>query len=198
MNQQWIIDLEKAQIGIELIKNEVFQNKIELVSTENKDTLICKWLDKNAGIDLIGKKNDNLISMACRIQWSINYRTFTIRYKRKSGAKTEYEKRIEAIKKDYIYPGWTLQAYIDGKFDIYNKLTNGNSLKILGCALVKTKPLYEYIENNINNIHYNTANYENNEFIYVYWNDVKHLDGFWRYSKNEKKYFAPKQTKISF
>jgi len=192
---QWIKDLTKAQIGIEMIRKVVFQNKIELLSTEGSDILICKWLDQYSGIDLIGKKNDNLMTIASRIQWDKNYKTFTIRYKRTSGAKTEYDKRIEAIEKGYLYPGWTLQAYMKGIFD-NNELIDENSLKILGCAVVRTDELYRFItEEKI--IFHNTANHEGNEFIYVYWDHIKHLKSFWIY-KHKIPYFAPLQIELKF
>jgi hypothetical protein len=47
-----------------------------------------------------------------RIQTGVNYKTFTIRNKRKSGARTEYEKRKIAIEKGYLYPYLTVQAYV--------------------------------------------------------------------------------------
>jgi len=197
MGKQWIEDLTKAQIGIELIRLKVFQNKIELISTEDQETLICKWLDQYSGIDLIGKKNDNLMTMACRIQWDKNYKTFTIRYKRTSGAKTEYEKRIEAIEKGYLYPGWTMQAYMNGMFDNNNKLIDEKSLKILGCAVIRTDVLYKFI-NEEKIIFHNTANHEGNEFIYVYWDHIKQLNSFWQYERNNKIYFAPKQIELKF
>jgi hypothetical protein len=49
------------------------------------------------------------------VQWGNARNTFTIRYKRASGAKTEYQKRSEAIlnNKGYLYPYLTIQAYLD-------------------------------------------------------------------------------------
>lgn len=197
MDKQWIKDLTKAQIGIELIRHKIFQNKIELISTENQEILICKWLDQYSGIDLIGKKNDNLMTIACRIQWDKNYKTFTIRYKRISGIKTEYEKRIEAIEKGYLYPGWMMHVYMSGLFNNDNRLLDEKSLKILGCAVIRTDELYKFItEEKI--IFHNKANYEGNEFIYIYWDHIKHLNSFWIYKKKEPNYFAPKQIELKF
>ena len=66
---------------------------------------MAKLLDTLAGIDVwyINRLN-GMRGIASRIQTGVNYKTFTVRNKRKSGAKTEYEKRKIAIEKGYLYP----------------------------------------------------------------------------------------------
>lgn len=65
-----------------------------------------------------------------RVQWGINYKTFTIRYRRASGAVTEYAKRLAAIRGNdgALYPYLTIQAYAD-------KREQGH---LLSYAIVKT------------------------------------------------------------
>jgi hypothetical protein len=74
----------------------------------------AKLLDTLGGIDLwMVDKSRGIRGVASRIQYEKNWRTFTIRAERESGAKTEYEKRKYAIDNDYLYPVVTYQAYID-------------------------------------------------------------------------------------
>ena len=79
----------------------------------------AKMLDTLAGIDVWQiEKNRGIRGIASRIQPSdYNHKTFTVRKERESGASTEYEKRKFAIENDYLYPYFTLQAYLtkDGK-----------------------------------------------------------------------------------
>ena len=65
----------------------------------------AKLLDTLAGIDLwFVNKERGMRGIASRIQYSKNWRTFTIRLERDTGTKTEYEKRKYAIDNNYLYP----------------------------------------------------------------------------------------------
>jgi len=188
---EWANDLKNTLPAIKLLKLKVFKNKVEIQSTEYKDEIIFKWLDQLSGIDYIAKRQDNqLITIACRIQWDINYKTFTIRFKRITGTKTEFDKRIDAIENGYLYPTFTMQAYL-----------TENPLKLLDCALIKTDILYRFIKRNLNNknlIFENTANKEGNVFKYVKWESLINLPGFWQYGLKRKKLINPKQLIINF
>ena len=168
MTEQWYVDLERTKIAFELIKDKIFHNKVDLVSVEGQNSITMKWLDQYSGIDIIGRKNDNhLVTIASRIQWNKNYKTFTIRYERITGAKTEFEKRIEAIQKGYLYPNFTMQAYI-----------NETPLQILSWASIKTDIFYKYLIEHPEIMFERTANYEGNKFKYIYWSDISHLESF--------------------
>ena len=86
----------------------------ELVSVEG-NTLdeTSRLLDTLAGIDIwwVNPKH-GMRGIASRIQPGRNWRTFTIRKDRDSGAKTEYEKRKNAIDNEFLYPVITYQAYV--------------------------------------------------------------------------------------
>jgi len=191
MNSEWVNDLKNTLPAIELLKSKVFKNKIEIQTTEYKDEIIFKWLDQLSGIDYIAKRQDNqLITIACRIQWDVNYQTFTIRFKRVTGTKTEFDKRIEAIENDYLYPTFTMQAYL-----------NKNPLKLLDCALIKTDILYRFIKRHLNDknlIFENIANKEGNKFKYVKWDSLKNSPSFWQYGSKHKKLITPNQLKLLF
>lgn len=84
----------------------------------------AKQLDTLSGIDAWHIKEDSGLSgIASRIQWEppdptyYPYNTFNVRYSRISGAKTEYQKRTEAIASngEMIYPYWTCHAYLQYK-----------------------------------------------------------------------------------
>lgn len=100
---------------------------------------ITKMLDSHSGIDalVLDHHSKRIRGLASRIQFKDkrNWRTFTIRKERESGAETEYEKRKESIKNNYLYPYWTLQAY-------FNEDTN----QVLGFALAKTEDLINMID----------------------------------------------------
>lgn len=93
-------------------------------------------LDKLAGIDVFHiDKLRGMRGIASRIQPSNkNWHTFTIRHKRQSGARTEYEKRKYAIENNYLYPYLTLQAYT----------TKDNIL--IAYALARTRDIIEMID----------------------------------------------------
>lgn len=98
-------------------------------------------LDQTAGVDSWNVKRDDTIrGVASRVQYIETSKldeppgTFTIRKSVPSGAKTEFQKRLDAIRKDALYPVWTVQAYLDRP--------NGQLLEI---GRVKTKDLIEHI-----------------------------------------------------
>lgn len=116
--------------------------KGQLIYLETDPGPLPQMFDKYSGIDAIQVVDNNMRGIALRVQWGRDYRTFSIRYKRKSGAKTEYEKRRNAIfgGKGYLYPYLTIQAYLDKR---------GAAKRLLSCCVVRTMDLYQYIEDNI-------------------------------------------------
>lgn len=128
-------DMKKAKRAIEANKGKIEQwMGAKVYSIEGHDDIIIKMLDTHSGIDYVAEKEGSLFGIACRVQWGCNYESFTIRYKRKSGAKTEYEKRLTAIDNGAFYPAWTMQMYCDA------------SNEIIAAAACKTKVLYEYVK----------------------------------------------------
>lgn len=138
------------------------KGNIRSIETSNNE--ILSLLDKYSGIDLINIDDDcgRMFGMAVRIQpiekqykpWN----TFTIRYERHTGTKTEYIKRTEAIKNEDFYPKYTIQAYTK----------NG---EIVSAAIIMTKQLYEFIDEYINTdlVEIKTSD---NSFLVVKWQDI--------------------------
>jgi len=90
----------------------------ELIPVEGatKESLKAK-LDQASGIDAWHYSIEGQIrGIASRVQWGKAWDSFTIRYKRDSGTKTEYEKRKEAIEgtRGWLFPFLTVQAYLSG------------------------------------------------------------------------------------
>jgi hypothetical protein len=97
-------------------------------------------LDACSGIDAfqMPPSGNVLRGIASRIQYGRSYPTFTLRYKRSSGAATEFEKRLYAIQhveRGYIYPHLTIQAYMSRP-----------SGKLLAAAVTETRSLYLYAQ----------------------------------------------------
>jgi hypothetical protein len=122
--------------------------------------------DYYAGIDgIIVNHTDCWIKgCAIRVQPGTDWSTFTIRWRKFNGIKTEYAKRLAAISDDNMYPQLTIQAYVN----------NGH---LLSCAMCSTKKLYEYIKNGY------TLNYRDvysdggATFMVIKWSDfAKHYD----------------------
>ena len=93
-------------------------------------------MDMKDGIDWIYTDQIGIKNFGSRIQRDIDYRTFTIRTDRESGAKTELEKRMEARDKGELDDHWTFHGY----FDISQN-------KILSYAIAKTNDILEMIDN---------------------------------------------------
>lgn len=168
MYNHWKVDLSDSVKAISKIKDTILPNLIsgEIISIEETQNEILLMFDKYSGIDYLRKDNNGLQGIASRVQFGkeddkapIAWNTFTIRYERDSGAKTEYEKRMYQIKHGYFYPAYTLQAYFDNRKD----------MNLLSVAVVKTVELYRYAEENFDKLGQNKSN---NVFKFVRWSEL--------------------------
>jgi hypothetical protein len=88
----------------------------ELLQMEGRpDIELARLLDMRAGIDGWHIHSGGMRGIASRVQYGHDWRTFTVRMSRDSGAKTEYQKRFEAIHtaRGWIYPAITVHAYAE-------------------------------------------------------------------------------------
>lgn len=91
-----------------------------------KDSNFAKKFDQLSGIDAWHIYKSNIRGIASRVQWGnpdndkYPYETFTIRYLRDSGTRTEFAKRKQAINSSggWIYPHLTIQAYTDNDYNL--------------------------------------------------------------------------------
>ena len=97
---------------------------------------MAKLLDTCAGIDAwYVETNKGIRGIGSRVQWGVNYKTFTIRKEKFNGWRTEYEKLCDAIENDWLYPYWFCQAYLTEKKG-----------RLCSVAVVETKKLINYIK----------------------------------------------------
>lgn len=162
----YINDLNDANTDFSKFHNELLKHikGDQILSIETRDTELAKLFDQYSGIDAIQVVNKQLRTVAIRVQWGKAWDTFTIRYRRASGADTEYQKRADAIlgDKGFLYPYLTVQAYLDKRND---------ATHCLSCCVVKTADLYKYIFANMPKIQQRKCP-EGNDFLYVDFNDL--------------------------
>lgn len=138
----WASDMKAANSLFSTFIAEISSElKGRLISTELEGGRLADIFDKYAGIDAVHVWGDKVRGVAVRVQWGVNYKTFTIRYRRASGAPTEFEKRVEAIRSQdgWLYPHLTIQAYADKR--------DGGSL--LSYAVISTDDLFLYLASNV-------------------------------------------------
>lgn len=119
------------------ISNMVGGGRIYPIETVTND-LMTEMLDKYSGIDAWHLSDGRqLRGIASRVQWGNAWNTFTVRYSRDTGSKTEYEKRKTDIDSGsgWLYPHLTVQAFVDG-----DKKSNGDLLSV---AVIKTASLID-------------------------------------------------------
>lgn len=141
----------------------------ELIHIESETAKgLTQKLDIHAGIDAwqIIKDDSIVRGVASRIQWGDkDWSSFTIRKSRDSGAKTEFRKRLEAIRGDRgaVYPHLTVQAYV-------SKRRTGDLVSV---AIVKTEDLFllaEHLDSKCSpNGKWGIRRAPNAEFIWLDW-----------------------------
>lgn len=89
-----------------------FSESSKLFNVEFDNSEIAKLIDCYCGIDYLLQSRGKIYGVAARINFNpYHHGHVTIRYQRKSGAKTEFEKRCESILNDNseIYASITMQ-----------------------------------------------------------------------------------------
>ena len=131
---------------------------------------ISRDLDRLCGIDIWQTiDGEGCRGIASRVQFgSKNWRTFTVRKCRDSGAKTEFEKRKDAIESGgrMIYPYLTCHAYLT------------DSLVVLGGGLALTKSVFDAITD-----HTKIRRTDNASFYAVDFDDV---EGVWEFGAEDE------------
>jgi len=145
MSKQWQEDLEDSSIDFREKVAPVLEDWADSRSVSVEavtDSEMAEELDQTAGVDSWNIKQDDIVrGVASRIQYLNRLPfdtppdTFTIRKQRQSGARTEFDKRLYAIRRDGLYPHWTTQAYLDKPRG-----------ELLSVGRIKTKNLIEYIK----------------------------------------------------
>ena len=104
------------------------------------DSNLAMLLDRCAGIDYLQITADGYIrGLSSRIQFGRDYRTFTIRARRSTAHRTEYEKMqyVAAHRgRGFMFSGLTIQSYVSSR-------GNGH---LLSSAMAYTEDIYRFIE----------------------------------------------------
>ncbi len=161
--------MKKATIFYEANKPYILKqlkHKGELISVELDSQKLAKQFDMKAGIDyvFVNHEMNILQGVAARVNfWWKTKGHLTIRYKRKTGGKTEYEKRINSINSHSMYPNLTMQ--MDSTSD--NKISKG--------IILLTKDLYQFIDSNKEKVLNNYMNVcsEGNNYLSIPYGDIK-------------------------
>ncbi|MCP4677615.1 MAG: hypothetical protein GY854_19290 [Deltaproteobacteria bacterium] len=132
-------------------------------------TRLERWIDRGAGIDgfFIEPFDYSKIGIASRVQRAKKpHNSFTIRYRRISGGRTEWHKRTKALNGRFrkrLFPELTVEAYVtrDGK-------------KLLTAGIVRTKALFEYAQrwlgkDRSDRLYIDAFHYDRNEFLVIPW-----------------------------
>ena len=144
----------------------------ELVPMEGIDAEFARKLDIYSGIDAWQFVGDHVRGLASRVQvrpteYEDNrypYNTFTIRHERRSGVKTEYQKRQEAVNSgEYIFPDIMAQAYLEMWYG-----------PLLTVATAKTKDILDCIAKG--HADYKWTHEGDSRFVYCSWADMRQND----------------------
>ena len=165
MYNHWSVDNDDSVRAFEAIRHTVVPKLIagQIIRVEKQDNEILLTIDQKAGIDYIRSNDTGLQGIAWRAQWGDRaWDTFTIRYKRHSGAETEYEKRVSQIREGYMYPAFTMQGYF----------TDRETNRPLSVGIVKTLDLYQLLIDQPSVAHHNQSD---NEFLFVRWSDIPQM-----------------------
>lgn len=167
-DEDWIESLKRSIAAIKTIiptaLPKIINGTIKIIEKipdnikSDKDD-VSVLLDVYSGVDYLRKDNNGIQSIASRAQFDGTFSSFTIREKRETGTKTEFEKRSVAREKGYEYPKFTLQAYFETK-TIFN---------LINVAIIKTDTLYDFIEKYPKLV---DTKRSNNDFKIVYWRHI--------------------------
>jgi hypothetical protein len=154
MTEEWEDDLEDSSIDFRQKVAPVLEKwaNSRSVSVEAvTDSDMADELDQTAGVDSWSIKHDEIVrGVASRVQYVSRLPfdtppdTFTVRKERQSGTQTEFEKRLNAIRKGGLFPHWTTQAYLDKPRG-----------ELLSLGRVRTQDLIEHI---------NSGSEDNNDY----------------------------------
>lgn len=135
--QQSLTDLRKALPLLQRHCPEFGPGPFTLVNEHSGS--VASDLDVLAGFDIYQHWRSGMRGIAGRAQRCDRpFRTFTIRTSRPTGAQTEYEKRLWAIRhqaEGAMYPHWTMQSYSSRDGD-----------HVLAVGLARTEELILFIE----------------------------------------------------
>jgi len=145
-----------------------------LVPIETRDDPTAATLDRDVGIDALHVLDGQVRGIASRFQFGEGaiqrtrgrpWDTFTVRYDRVNGTRTEYEKRLDqlrGINTGAIYPYYWIQGY--------SAAATGDLLSV---AVACTEDLIEYLENGREGRDWKWQTVQNARFLSVTWEQYR-------------------------
>ena len=157
------VSMDSVRKHSDVIKRLIHCTEIMPVEGDNHEVL--QILDMTCGVDYYAKNSEGIVfAVASRFQKYCAWNTFTIRAKRESGAKTEYEKRTAAIKRGAEYPHLTMQGYVDMDGELES------------LAIARTEDILECIENGNYYTQHTRSDKDGQALFYVVsWDTMKQL-----------------------
>ena len=132
------------------------------INIEYETDQICKILDKYSNIDFISIKNGCVYGISARVNFAQHtQKHLTIRYKRKNGTKTEYEKALQVYKRMQDYP--LISSY-------HIRMDSNEDMIMQRAIIVNKKQLIETIESNkeyFENNYMNTVKGDGNSYFKI-------------------------------
>lgn len=130
-----------------------------IFSSENHETDFETALDVQHGIDCLVIDNKGKIhGVSSRFQRGCCYSAFSRRRSRRSGALTEHDKDLWALKEGFVTADYTLQGFVTN---------NGLSAEV---AIAPTSDIRDYIANNPDSYRVNRS--DGATFYVIPWQDV--------------------------
>lgn len=136
MAETWSESKDKTQKDSEIYVipylRKLFGKDYIVKSVEKDTSKFAQEMDIYSGFDIVMRRKDSCVfGVASRIQPDVGFRSFTIRYERDTGTRTEYEKRVTAMKCNALRPTYNVHAYV-----------NGSEMSI---AVVRSDDLFSYL-----------------------------------------------------
>jgi len=169
MNKNIENDLKESTIAFQVNKAKIAQSlNWMLISLELESNPLNDLFDIHACTDIIAKAQNGMVyTIANRCNFKKDwYEKITIRYKRTSGASTEYEKTIKSIQARAMTASIGIQIDVD-RDDEYN---------MLRAVVYDRLRLFDYIKENIDFFHahrMHTVKSDGNLMLYCSYNDLK-------------------------
>lgn len=115
--------------------------QLEPVESADAAGSLLVAFDTLAGIDAfqVIRARQLVRGIASRVQPDRNWQTFTIRYARATGGRTEWEKRCSTIADGGIAPHLTVQAYTDG-----DRRSGAPATCLRGVGVIRTRDLFDF------------------------------------------------------
>ena len=143
-----------------------------IISTEGVRRDLERELDVLGGVDAFQVvQGEAMRGISSRVQWHAppmpdEYMTFTIRKRRRSGAPTEYSKRLRALENPggWLFPHLTTHAYV-----AYPRLGG----PLLSAAVATTRDVMRMIRDGCEGFHYRIQEVFNAEFYVVRWWEMR-------------------------